>query len=178
MKGLDQQRTARNEQGVHRREQRDDVLVQQGEVGADQVVIATDVYLGRSQRIVTGLMHRRTACCPRCFDQGCVAIHPDRLDAPFGQGTQQPALTTAEIEHMLGLAAQHGQEDGLVGDFQAAFDGAATDRFDPGAGVVMPALQEGGFVAAHCYIHCGGSPARIGQMSMRRSLVRHSLPLV
>ncbi|MNG22879.1 hypothetical protein D3C84_1074200 [compost metagenome] len=50
---------------------------------------------------------------------------------------------------MLGLAALHRQQDGLVGDLEAAFEGAGADGFDPGLGVVVPALEEGGFGGGH-----------------------------
>ena len=39
MQRLDHQRAARGEQGIHGGEQRNDVLMQQGEVGADQVEV-------------------------------------------------------------------------------------------------------------------------------------------
>ncbi len=56
---LDHQCTTRAEQGVHGGEQRNDVLVQQGEVGADQVVVAADVHLGLHQFFIARHMHLR-----------------------------------------------------------------------------------------------------------------------
>ncbi|MNP32120.1 hypothetical protein D3C76_1252850 [compost metagenome] len=90
-------------------------------------------------------MHPRSARRPRRLHQRRIAVHADRIDGPVCQRTQQPAFTATQVEHTLGLATQHRQQDGLVGDLEAAFDGAAANGVDPGPGVVMPAVEEGGF---------------------------------
>ncbi|MNG31159.1 hypothetical protein D3C84_1169080 [compost metagenome] len=58
MQRLDQQRAARDEQDIHGGEQRDDVLMQECEVGADQVVVAADVHLRLHQRFIARQMDR------------------------------------------------------------------------------------------------------------------------
>ncbi|MNY14337.1 hypothetical protein D3C86_1475090 [compost metagenome] len=155
MQRLDHQRAARGEQGVHGGEQRDDVLVQQREVGADQVVAAADVRFALRQRFIARQVHRRRARRSRRLDQRRIAIDTDCGDASFSQRPQQPALAAAQVEHALRLATQHRQQNGLVGDLQAAFDGAGTDGFDPEPGVVVPALEEGGFGGGHFAVRHG-----------------------
>ncbi|MNP24741.1 hypothetical protein D3C76_1175180 [compost metagenome] len=130
--------------------------MQQGEVGADQVVVAADVHLRRSQLFITRQMYRRRTRRPRRFDQRRIAIHSDRRDGPISQCPQQPAFAAAQIKHALGLTAQHRQEDCLVSDLLATFDGAVADGFDPGVGIVLPTVQEGGLGGGHSDVRsCG-----------------------
>ncbi|MNF88830.1 hypothetical protein D3C76_1702560 [compost metagenome] len=72
---------------------------------------------------------------------------------------------------MLGLAALHRQQDGLVGDLEAAFQGAGADGFDPGLGVVVPALEEGGFGGGHFDVRSRWLDASIGQVIQVRASV-------
>ncbi|MNP44511.1 hypothetical protein D3C76_1383760 [compost metagenome] len=123
--------------------------MQQGKVGADQVVAGSDVHLRLHQRFIAGQVHRRGTGCAGRIDQRRVAIRTDRLDAPFSQRPQQPAFTAAQIQHTLRLAALNRQQHGLVRDRQPTFDGTGADGFDPGLGVVVPALEEGGFRGRH-----------------------------
>ncbi|MCY1247900.1 hypothetical protein D9M72_612750 [compost metagenome] len=100
-------------------------------------------------------MHPRSARRPRRLHQRRIAVHADRIDGPVCQRTQQPAFTATQVEHTLGLATQRRQQDGLVGDLEAAFDGAATDGLYPGAGIVLPALQKFGIGGGHGAVRGG-----------------------
>ncbi|MOA16461.1 hypothetical protein D3C78_1366760 [compost metagenome] len=90
-------------------------------------------------------MHRRSARRSRRLHQRRIAIHADRLDTPVCQRAQQPAFAATQVKHTFGLTTQHRQQDGLVGDRLTAFDAAAADGVDPALGVVVPAVEEGGF---------------------------------
>ncbi|MCY1441364.1 hypothetical protein D9M71_576770 [compost metagenome] len=111
------------------------------------------MYLRFSQLRIAGQVHLTRARSLRCIHQGAVAVDAHGLDTPAGQRAQQPALTTAQVEHPFGLAAEDGQQDGLVGDLATAFDGAAAYGVDPDLGVMVPTVEQGVFRGAHDRLH-------------------------
>ncbi|MNP47660.1 hypothetical protein D3C76_1417250 [compost metagenome] len=131
--------------------------MQQGEIGADHVITCTHAGSAFGQLFIAGLVHLWRTGRSRRSDQRGIAIHACGVDAPVSQGAQQPAFTTAQVEHPLRLATEYGQQDGLVGHLSAAFDGATAHGVDPGLGVVLPAVQQGGFAAVHCTLQCSGT---------------------
>ncbi|MNJ58286.1 hypothetical protein D3C77_539140 [compost metagenome] len=106
MQGLDHQRAARGEQGIHRAEQGDDVLMQQGKVGADQVIIVAEIHTAFDQGVVAGQMNRPSTAQSCGFDQRRLTVNAHRRDSPFSQCSQQPALAAAKVEHALGLTSE------------------------------------------------------------------------
>lgn len=79
--------------------------MQQGEVGADQVIVLAHLHLCSSQLRITGHVHLRGAFSPRSRHQRRITIDTHRLDTPGMQRAQQPAFSAAKVEYAAGLAA-------------------------------------------------------------------------
>ncbi|MNE71428.1 hypothetical protein D3C80_1673030 [compost metagenome] len=156
MQRLDHQGASGGEQCRHGCQQANDVLMQQREVGADQVVVAANVDLRFGQLRIRGVIHHRRACRAGRVHQRRVAVDADRVDAAVGQCAQQPSFAAPQVEHTFGLATEDGQQDRLVGDLATAFDGATAHGLGPGLGIVLPALQQGVFRVRHAGFLCWG----------------------